>query len=547
MKTRFVLAAAAVLLHVAAASHPTDAPSAEDLRAATVGVVAFANSGAPRAQADFLYGLAQLHNFQYQDAAVAFRRAQEADPGFALAYWGEAMTNNHAVWMQQDANAARAVLVRLAPDRAARLAKAGTDRERAYLEAVEILYGDGDKFERDRLYAKAMQRLHERWPDDVDATAFYALALLGTAHAGRDVPTYMKAYALLEEPFRQYPQHPGVAHYLVHSVDDAAHAPLGLKAARAYAKIAPESPHALHMASHIYLALGLWDEVVAANENALAVGARRASQRGARPPRCGHGHIWLNYGYLQQGRYAAAKRLIARCLAEMSGRSPINESGQFDPEDSAVGTFYTMRLRYLLDAPPDSEVLGWAPEPGPVLYAAFLRDYGAAILAARRGAADQFGATAAQAAASAARLHAEMDRLNIEPDSPYRRVLAIQVGQLDGARRLFTGDRVEGVSMLEAVASQEDALPAAFGPPQVDEPTRELLGAMLAPSDASKARLQFERALVLNPGRVGPRRGLMQAERKLGNTAAADAIEADLEKTLKHADTGAAHAMRQEP
>ena len=540
MKTRVVLAVATVLLHVhaAAVSHTMDAPPPEDPHTPTVGLVAFANSGQPRAQADFLYGLAQLHNFQYQDAAAAFRRAQAVDPGFALAYWGEAMSYNHAVWMQQDASAARAVLARLAPDRSSRLAKAGTERERAYLEAVEILYGDGGKFERDRLYSEAMRRVHERWPDDVDATAFYALSLLGTAHAGREVATYMKSYALLEEPFRQYPQHPGVAHYLIHSVDDAAHAPLGLKAARAYGKIAPESPHALHMTSHIYLALGMWDEVVAANESALALGARRAARRGVQPADCGHGQIWLSYGYLQQGRYSDAKRMIAKCLAEVREHAQFSESEQFDAEGSSIGTFYAMRLRYLLDAPPDVEVLGWTPEPGRVTYAAFLRDYGAAILALRRGAAVQFAANAALADASAERLHAEMDRHEIEPDSPYRRVLAIEVGQLEGARRLFKGDRVPDTSMLEAVAGQEDALPAAFGPPQIDEPTHELLGGILASSQASKARIQFERALVLNPGRVRARIGLLHAERKLGDTAAADAIEADLKKTLRSADAG---------
>jgi len=536
MKFRLVLVAAAVLLHVAAAAHTMDASPADDPRTATVGVVAFVNSGAQRAQADFLYGLAQLHNFQYQDAAAAFRRAQEADPGFALAYWGEAMTYNHAVWMQQDANAARAVLTRFAPDRATRLAKAGTDRERAYLDAVEILYGHGDKFERDRLYAEAMRRLHERWPDDVDATAFYALALLGTAHAGRDVSTYMKSYALLEDLVRQYPQHPGVTHYLIHSVDDAAHAPLGLKAARSYGKIAPESPHALHMTSHIYLALGMWDDVVAANEGALALGMRRAAQRGVKPASCGHGQIWLSYGYLQQGRHADAKRMLAQCLEEVNERAQFSEADQFEPEGSSVGTFYAMRLRYLLDAPPDADVLGWTPETGRVPYAAFLRDYGAAILAMRRSAADELASNSARASASAARMRAEMDRLEVESDSPYRRVLAIQLGQLDAIGRLLAGDRAAGLSMLEAVARDEDALPAAFGPPQVDEPTRELLGATLLASQASKARTQFERALALNPGRVEARRGLMQAERKLGDTAGANAIDADLKKTLQHSD-----------
>jgi hypothetical protein len=147
--------------------------------------------------------------------------------------------------------------------------KAKTPREKAYLAAGEALFGEGEKNDRDRRYALAMEQLHAKYPDDVDATCFYALALLGTSNAGRDVPTYMRAAALMEEVFERNPQHPGAAHYLIHSVDDSVHAPLGLRAAYAYAKIAPDSPHAQHMTSHIFLALGMWDETVAANERTI--------------------------------------------------------------------------------------------------------------------------------------------------------------------------------------------------------------------------------------------------------------------------------------
>jgi len=543
MKTRSVLAAAVLALQVSAAvAHepvvPAPAAPAEPATGpASVGVVKFANSGAPAAQADFTYGLAQLHNFQYPAAAAAFRRAQVVDPGFAMAYWGEAMTYNHPVWMQQDAAAARAVLARLGPDRAARVAKGQTERERAYLDAAEVLYAEqGDKFERDKRYALAMQRLHERWPEDIDATAFYALSLLGTAHAGRDVATYMKSFALLDDLFRQYPQHPGIAHYLIHSVDDAAHAPLGLQAARAYGEIAPESSHALHMSSHIYLALGLWDEVVAANERSLAVASRRSGMRGVMPIACGHGPIWLNYGYLQQGRYADAKRVLAECLALGRQHPGGGAAGEFNPEASPVGAFYIMRLRYLLDAPADAEVMGWTPAAGNLPYAEFLRDYGDAILAVRRQAAGEFAEAATRARASAARLRAEIDQAAMPADDAFRRVLAIQLGQLEAAAPLLAGQRAVGLAQLEAVAREEDALPAAFGPPQVDEPTRELLGRLLAASDPVQARQQFERALALNPGRVDARRGLLAATRALGDSAEADVIEAQLNDALRRAD-----------
>jgi tetratricopeptide (TPR) repeat protein len=521
----------------AALAHEKDAPKAV---AATsggtpVGVVHFANSGAKAAQKDFTYGVAQLHNFQYDDAAAAFRRAQQADASFALAYWGEAMTYNHPVWMQQDPAKARAVLARLGPDRAARLARAKTERERAYLDAVETLYGDGDKFERDRRYATAMKRLHERWPDDVDATAFYALALLGTAHDGRDVPTYMRAYALVKDLFPRYPQHPGVAHYLIHSVDDAAHAPLGLEAARAYGKIAPESGHALHMTSHIFLALGMWEDVAHANEQSRAVGVRAAQKAGRAPDDCTHGLTWLSYAYLQLGRHADAKRLVDACRREAAERPKYrDDEDQFDVDASSLASFYAMRLRFLLDGPADADVAGWTPDAGRVPLAAFLADYSDAMImlrgAGRSTAARAMPATSADAAeaavrrahVSADRLAAAMDRFSISPGSPTRRVVAIELGQLDALLELHRGNRDAGLAKLAAVAAEEDALPAAFGPPQVDQPTRELLGRLLL--DAGKpveARREFERALVLNPGRVDAKRGLADAARALGDDAAA--------------------------
>ncbi|HEY1416105.1 MAG TPA: hypothetical protein VGF42_09515 [Caulobacteraceae bacterium] len=159
------------------------------------GDVSFANSGAAAAQTAFLSGLALLHDFEYERAAEAFRRAEAADPGFAMAYWGEAMTFNHPVWFEQDLVAGRAALAKLGPTPQARAAKAPTQRERDYLAGVEILYGEGTKEARDFRYADAMAALHGAYPDDVDATALYALSLLGTCHEGRDFATYMKSAA----------------------------------------------------------------------------------------------------------------------------------------------------------------------------------------------------------------------------------------------------------------------------------------------------------------------------------------------------------------
>jgi hypothetical protein len=201
-----------------------------------------AKSDSAAAQKPFMAGLAMLHDFEYETAAQDFRLAESIDPGFCMAYWGEAMTYNHAIWYQQDRGAAQAALRKLGATEEQRLAKCGTERERDYLHAVDVLYfSKGTKYERDFLYSDAMAALYQKYPKDVDAGAFYALSILGTAHYGRDFRIYMRALAVLEPLFWAHPNNPGVDHYLIHSVDDPIHAPLGLAAARNYSNI-PRSP-----------------------------------------------------------------------------------------------------------------------------------------------------------------------------------------------------------------------------------------------------------------------------------------------------------------
>src|SRR4051812_41823604 len=323
-------------------------PGAARAQTPAVGKVAFANSGSPAAQEPFLLGLAQLHNFEYPDAAQWFKKAQEADPSFAMAYWGEAMTFNHAVWMEQDIAAARKALKKLAETADERQAKAPSAREKAYMHAVEVLYGDGDKYARDNAYAGEMAALHAKYPDDVDGTAFYALSLLGTAHEGRNVETYMRAAALLEPLFVTNPQHPGIAHYLIHSYDDPDHAARGLPAARAYSKIAPAAGHAQHMCSHIFIAMGMWDDMVGANETAIHLVDAIMAERRLPPVACGHYAEWLEYGYLEQGRARDAKKLLASCY-ENAKAAAARETTPRPTDRFLLMSFVGMRLRYLFD------------------------------------------------------------------------------------------------------------------------------------------------------------------------------------------------------
>ena len=499
----------------------------------SVGVVAFANSGAAAAQKDFLTALALLHNFQYPEAAEAFKRAEAADPKFAMAFWGEAMSYNHAVWAQQDLAAARAALARLGPTPEARAVNAQTPREKAYLHAVEILYGDGEKFDRDRRYALAMETLHSTYPDDVDGTCFYALALLGTSHAGRDVPTYMRAAALMEAAFEQYPRHPGAAHYLIHSVDDSVHAPLGLRAALAYSMIAPDSPHALHMTSHIFLALGMWKETVEANEATVRLINQRfqAPNKNAPVPGCGHLWTWLSYGYLQQGRFTDARRMVERCGEELRSR-PQTATGPdlLDPDATSTGSYSAMRTRYLVDSGDWSSAVATTTfDPTGVIVAEFSRDFADAYRAVHTGATEAAIAAVNRAKHSSERIRAAAVDAGIPDEHPLRQVATIEQDELAGLLLLRQGDTDGAIIRLSKAAAAEKAMPMEFGPPSADKPANELLGEVLLElGRAQEARTAFDVAQVMAPGRGQSLIGLAKCARALHDPELAEIVEARL-------------------
>ena len=475
------------------------------------GEVAFSNSGPAAAQADFLLGLAQLHNFEYDDAAEQFRKAQQIAPDFALAFWGEAMTQNHAVWHEEDIPAAREILNRLAPAPEARLAKAPTEREKLYLRSVEVLFADGTKEERDRRYESVLAELHRKFPDDVDGASFYALAILGTAEHGRDFATYMRAAAVLEQVFPQHPQHPGVVHYLIHSYDDPVHAPLGLRAARIYSKIAPDAGHAQHMTSHIFLALGMWDEEVKANETAMAVVNRARQKAGKTPAMCGHYNEWLEYGYMQQGRVSDARRVLEGCrqaAERVAAAAPHDKSSGKDamkammPSMMGVGSYADMRANFLVDSQLwNDDVVRWTVPAGDFPFADLSFAYSNGLAAIRRG--DLASARDATARAESARQRALAWLKEQESNDPRMgETLLILTEQLHALLTMAEGKTEDAVTELKRIAAKEDAMPLEFGPPSTYKPTDELLGeALLQLNRPSEARSAFQAALARAPGR----------------------------------------------
>jgi tetratricopeptide (TPR) repeat protein len=494
-----------------------------------VGEVAFANSGPLEAQEPFLRGLALLHNFEYPDAAEQFRKAEAVDPDFAMASWGEAMTFTHPVWMQQDLEAARAALGRLGATPEARLAKAKTERERDYLRAVEVLYGSGTKEERDFRYSDAMAALHQRYPEDVDATAFYALSLLGTAHQGRDFAIYMKSAALLEEVFPTHPRHPGVLHYLNHSYDDPIHAPLGVRAARLYGSVAPNAGHALHMTSHIFVALGRWDDVIAANERAMSVVNRHRAGKHQPAKTCGHYVTWLHYAYLQERRLDDARQQLDGCR-----RMAVAQASPTPPEkdDSIVPGYAEMRLFHLIETGRWDAADAFAIPEGRYADAKFLLAYGDA-LAASGGELKSFHAAAARLRERQRELLAEAGTREETVDRAYAEIVTRQI---DALERLRDGKTEEGIAMLRKTAEAESAMPLEFGPPPVQKPTFELLGdELLVLGRNAEAEQAYQSALTRAPGRTRSLQGRLRAEQALGKTGAAERTRAQLQEYVRPA------------
>ncbi len=267
MKIRFV--AILLFLNINAFSH-----DAREAKEADLGKIYFPTSANQAAETHFINGVLFLHNFEYEQARAAFQQAEKADSTFALAYWGEAMTYNYPVWNEQNLSEARKVLAKLAPTDTERVERAKTEKEKGFIQAINLLFGKGSKLERDAAYTESMRKLYRQYPNDDEIAAFYALALLGLTEGTRDFQTYMQAAAIVEEISQDNPKHPGALHYAIHSYDDPIHAPLGLRAARIYAQIAPDASHALHMPSHIFLALGMWDDVIASNQAAWEAGIK---------------------------------------------------------------------------------------------------------------------------------------------------------------------------------------------------------------------------------------------------------------------------------
>ncbi len=269
------------------------------------------SSGLSEAKKKLEKGILLLHSFEYDDARTAFRQTQQMNPDIPMAVWGEAMTYNHPLWRQQEADSARQVLRKLGDTPEKRIAKGKNEIEKGFLKAAEILYGEGDKKVRDQKYAAFMAEFYAQHPDNHEIAAFYALSLLGSVEMGRDEALFHKGAKIAQSILAENNDHPGALHYLIHAYDDPKNAVKAIQAANRYSGVAPDAAHALHMPSHIYVALGMWDEVVKANIASYNASVNRMKRLELdHNARSFHALHWLMYGYLQQQRLAEAKQLL---------------------------------------------------------------------------------------------------------------------------------------------------------------------------------------------------------------------------------------------
>ena len=524
--------------HESNASKPGDPPNLG--RLGRVDFQTSARSGDARAH--FLRGVAALHSFWYPVALEEFRAATRIEPDFMMGYWGEAMTHNHPLWGDpQETEAARQALTKVA------ITSALTAKERAYLHAVKVLYGDGDKRARDKAYAAAMEQLHRDYPDDREAATFYALALLGTVDPEDPgaLRTRMRAAAIVLDVYRQDRNHPGAAHYIIHAFDDPDHAILALPVARHYVAIAPPAHHAQHMPLHVFQRLGMWPDAVAANEAAWKNSDQWVKNNDLPiSQRDYHSLHWLLYSYLQQGRYRDAEGLL-----EIMQRSR-EQFPKDDPRMVAYGAYTHASMaaefvveteqwdasKKLLPASPktakdSSATAGADSSQGLAAVAAAPAAFARGLAAARTD--------SSEAQDSVAELQAIRRKSPKVEEAAVEQVVKtaeIQELAVTAAAAAAKGKIEDAIAIMQKATALDEAMGPPSGPPV--KPSHELYGdILLRAGRPAEAARQYAASLFRHPNRARSLLGAARAAARSGDGQTAVNAYAQFARQWEHADS----------
>ncbi len=463
-------------------------PAAQATEIEAIGNFDFPSSASPEAQEHFLRGVGFLHSFGMTQAREEFHKAQQLDPDFALAYWGEAFTYQHPFYGPVDERPGEA-LARLAATPGERLAKAPTEREKGFLKAAEAYaLAPGGMPERRLAWMAAMAELYEKYPDDDEVKAFYAVSMLAGAEASGPMRERinMRAGALALELFKDNDNHPGAAHYVIHAFDDPVHAPIALEAALKYADIAPAVSHARHMPTHIFIQHGMWENVSKWNDSAFQA-ARDLWKPGDTVGDQNHSAAWAQYGDLQLGDLEASQMWIGKTeqtLAENPGNK------------RSINTLKTMRARHVIESEnwqlqdlhdelTNDELLALG------LSAAHLGELGVAGQVEEmlgRRAANRLDDVDLQV------MHAEVAAISLAKQAQ---------GQLnEGLTTNGLPQQEQAVELLNEAIALKEAEPLPNGPAEPLKPIHEFTGeVLLSFGQFREAAERFEQSLLLLPNR----------------------------------------------
>jgi len=500
---------------VAQHEHPAGDPT-------KLGKVNFPVSCDASVQPQFASAMAMLHSFWYDKAKETFAAVAEKDPTCGMAYWGIAMTYYHPLWQAPGPDDLKAGM---AARERAKLVGAKTQRERDYIAAIEVFYKDSDTIDhrtRALAYERAMEQLQARYPDDHEAAILHALALLATAPpTDKTYVNQKKAGAILEPLFAEEPEHPGIAHYIIHAYDYPPLAQGALNAARRYAKIAPDSPHALHMPSHIFTRLGLWQESIDSNLASVA-----SAKKNNAPGDELHAKDYLIYAYLQSAQDREARRALE---APPSGRG---DDPQYFAWLYAMGTSparYAVERHQWAEAaalviPPNTFPGGrWAWTEANLHFARALGlSHSGKIEAAR---------------IEVEKLASLRETLTAINDQYWADQVEIQRESAEAWIALAEGKNEEALRQMRAAAEHEDNTDKHAVTPGVILPAREMLGNMLLElKQPAQAVIEFEAVLRSAPNRFNALAGAARAAKLSGNDENAKTYYAKLLSICEHAD-----------
>ena len=489
----------------------------EDLTTAQLGTVNFPVSCAPSVRKPFERGVALLHSFWYEEAEKEFIQIAVEDPNCVMAHWGIAMSLWHQLWNQPDSKVIQRGLDEV--HEAKQTDGPTTPREQAYITAISAFYSNSKKLKHDaraQAYSDAMKKVYETYPDDHEAAVFYALSLLASEpHDDTTFANRKAAAVILEKLFAVEPDHPGVAHYLIHAYDKPQLAQLGLPAARRYAQVAPAAPHALHMPSHIFARVGLWQDDINSNLASIAASRKSAAMGMGGESHQFHAMDFLFYAYMQSGRDADARALIEEIRAMPAKKDDMYGKG-YDP--------HAAMLAYLS-----------------ALYPIEMHDWAAAAAlppAEIAGTAEDSESYWARAIGSAHLRKPDDVRKDLAAIDTIHKKLAAEKSEfadiVDGDRKeaeawlaFAEGKDDDAVEALRPIADKEDSL----GDEPHGVPAREMIADMLLEAKRpQQALVEYQTDLKLNPNRFDALSGAARAAAAAGKQTEAAEYYAQLLK-----------------